>query len=169
VNAGASQTFTVAFKPGSTGAKTATISITSNGGNASVSATGTGTTVTPPAPGADVALAKLVVPAKITVRGSRSLEIDAFATTTAKEVDATVTLTTSPGAGVTVKIDHASVHEEVKARELKKFGFGAKITCTKRGTWPVAWTAKISAAQNSNPANDALTGTTQVTCSGQED
>lgn len=126
-----------------------------------VVSSGAGTT------GADVALTKLVVPDRITVNGSRSLEIDAYATTTAKEVDATVTLAASPGSGITVKLDHASVREEVKSNEQNKFEFGAKVTCNRRGTWPVAWTAKISAAQNSNSANDTLKGTTQVTCSGQ--
>lgn len=42
VAAAASQTFTLAFKPATTGAKTATVSISSNGGSGSVSATGTG-------------------------------------------------------------------------------------------------------------------------------
>jgi hypothetical protein len=166
VAAGASQTFTVAFKPATTGAKSATISITSDGGNGSVSASGTGTTTTPPPPGGDVALTKLVVPAKVSARSSKSLEIDAFATTTVKEVKATVNLAASPGSGVTVKMEHASVTETLKSERAKKLGFQARITCTKKGTWPVNWTAKISAAQNSDPANDTLTGTTQVTCNG---
>ena len=42
IAAGGSQTFTVAFNPGSTGAKTATISLTSNGGNAYCERNGTG-------------------------------------------------------------------------------------------------------------------------------
>ncbi|MDH4233108.1 MAG: choice-of-anchor D domain-containing protein, partial [Nitrospirota bacterium] len=42
VAAGGSQTFTMAFKPGSTGAKSTNVSITSNGGNATVSGAGTG-------------------------------------------------------------------------------------------------------------------------------
>jgi hypothetical protein len=149
-----------------TGPKSATISITSDGGNGSVSASGTGTTTTPPPPGGDVALTKLVVPAKVSARSSKSLEIDAFATTTVKEVKATVNLAASPGSGVTVKMEHASVTETLKSERAKKLGFQARITCTKKGTWPVNWTAKISAAQNSDPANDTLTGTTQVTCNG---
>jgi hypothetical protein len=152
----------LAFKPGTTGAKTATISITSDGGNGSVGATGTGTAVS-----ADyVGIAKLNAPKQITVRGSRSLEIDAYATTTAKKVDATVTLNAAAASGVKVRIDHASVTKEVKAKEQKKFAFDARITCTKKGTWPVTWTANISAPGYTGSADDAVTGTTQVTCTG---
>ena len=48
IAAGGTQTFTMAFKPGSTGAKSASISIASNGGNGSVSASGTGVAVAAP-------------------------------------------------------------------------------------------------------------------------
>ena len=42
INAGASQTFTVAFKPATSGAKSATITVASTAGNETVSASGTG-------------------------------------------------------------------------------------------------------------------------------
>ena len=45
INGGASQTFTLAFKPATAGAKSATISVASTAGNATVSATGTGVAV----------------------------------------------------------------------------------------------------------------------------
>jgi beta-lactam-binding protein with PASTA domain len=232
---GGSALLSVTFAPTTTGAKTATISITSDGGNGSVSASGTGTipnvtvpnvvgmtqaaasaaikgasltvgTVTTqssttvpagqvisqnPAAGAsvasgsavnlvvssgtggttqmgDVSLVKLTVPKQITARKGRTVEMDiiAEAMTTAREQDATVTLKAVPAAGVTVRIDHARQTEEIKARNSRprKFDFEPKLTCTQKGTWPVTWTATITAAQNSNPANDTMTGTTQVVC-----
>ncbi len=114
----------------------------------------------------DVSLVKMTAPTLSSIRDSRSVEVNAFGATTVREVDATVILTASAGDGVTVRIDHPRETEELKARETEKFEFDARITCLKRGTWPVTWTATISAAQNSNPANDTLTGTTQVTCTG---
>jgi hypothetical protein len=116
----------------------------------------------------DVSLVKLIVPTQITARKGRTVETDivAQAVTTVKEQDATVTLTASPAEGVKVRIEHASQTEEIKARDSrpKKFDFEPKITCTQKGTWPVVWTATVKAAQNSNPANDTMTGTTQVVC-----
>jgi hypothetical protein len=116
----------------------------------------------------DVSLVKLTVPKQITARKGRTVEMDiiAEAMTTAREQDATVTLKAVPAAGVTVRIDHARQTEEIKARNSRprKFDFEPKLTCTQKGTWPVTWTATITAAQNSNPANDTMTGTTQVVC-----
>lgn len=75
-------------------------------------------------------------------------------------------MTADPSAGVSVSIDHASDTEEIKASEdhPASFEFEAKIVCTKRGTWPINWTARISSAQNSDPANDVRTGMTMVVC-----
>ena len=237
IAAGTNATLSVTFAPATTGAKTATISITSNGGNGSISASGTGTTpnvtvpnvvgmtqaaastaitgasltvgtvttqssttvpagqvisqnpaaaasvasgssvnlvvssgtggtTTPPPSDGDVELTQLVAPPKIFIwnRSSKPLEIDAFATTTVEEMDATVNLTTSSSNGVRVRIEKARLTKEVKASEQKKFAFRPTITCTKKGTWPVTWTATIKAAQDSDPANNILTGTTQVIC-----
>lgn len=123
----------------------------------------------PPVSGSDdVNLVNLTVPAQVTAWVGRSSEVDihAYATTTALETLATVTLTADPSAGVSVSIDHASDTEEIKASEdhPASFEFEAKIVCTKRGTWPINWTARISSAQNSDPANDVRTGMTMVVC-----
>jgi hypothetical protein len=116
----------------------------------------------------DVSLVKLTVPTQITARNSRTVEADiiAAAVTTAREQKATVTLTAASAAGVRVRIDHTSQTEEIKARSTspERFDFESKLTCTQKGTWPVTWTATIKAAQNSNAANDTMTGTTQVVC-----
>jgi hypothetical protein len=116
----------------------------------------------------DVSLTKLTVPKQITARKGQTVEmyIIAEAVTTVKELDATVTLTTAPAEGVKVRIEHASQTEEIKARSThpKTFDFESKVTCTQKGTWPVTWTATIKAARDSNPANNTLTGTTQVIC-----
>ena len=232
---GGSALLSVTFAPATTGAKTASISITSDGGNGSVSASGTGTTpnvtvpnvvgmtqaaastaitgasltvgtvttqssATVPAgqvisqnPAAaasvasgsavnlvvssgagdttqvgDVSLVNLTAPTQITARKGRTVEMDiiAKAITTAKEQKARVTLTAASGPEVKVRIEDASSTEEIKARDSRptKFEFEPRLTCTQKGTWPVTWTATINAAQNSNPANDTMTVTTQVVC-----
>ena len=233
---GGSAALSVTFAPiAPAGAKSATISITSDGGNGSVSASGTATTpnvtvpnvvgmtqaaastaitgasltvgtVTTqssttvpagqvisqnPAAGAsvasgsavnlvvssgtggttqvaDVSLVNLTAPTQITARKGRTVEMDiiAKAITTAKEQKARVTLTAASGPEVKVRIEDASSTEEIKARDSRptKFEFEPRLTCTQKGTWPVTWTATINAAQNSNPANDTMTVTTQVVC-----
>jgi hypothetical protein len=103
------------------------------------------------------------------VSGSRFLEIDAYATTTARELDATVTLTASYSPGIGIRISPASLTREIEAGHTNKFAFGSRITCVRSGVWPVTWTAKVSAARNSNPANDIITGTTQVVCAAGGD
>jgi hypothetical protein len=182
IAAGANVTLTVTYTPTIAGADTgSTINITSNGGNATVSLTGSA--VQQPTTGTgDVALVKLNVPSKITAKVGKVLNIHvlAGATTTAKQAKATATLAASAG-GVTVTIDHPSTTEELKSGETRRLmifaktretggsktlEFEAKISCTQTGIWPITWTAQISADENSNPANDTLTGTTQVVCSG---
>ncbi len=115
--------------------------------------------------GGDVSLVRLMAPGRISLNSSRSVQIDAIGTSTVKQ-DATVALAAAPGAGVTVSIEHPSIHEDIGARHNQNFEFDARISCTKKGTWPVVWTATISAAQNTNTSNDTKTVTTQVTCSG---
>ena len=51
----------------------------------------------------------------------------------------------------------------------KRFRFETEIVCTKRGTWPITWTARINSSTNSNTANDVLKRTTKVTCSRESD
>ncbi len=238
IAAGGTAALSVTFAPVTAGAKSAAINITSDGGSASVSATGTGSQPTIAVPNVvgmtqaaattaitgvgltvgtvttqssstvaagnvisqnptagssvasgssvslvvssgltvvggsdDVALVNLTLPEQVTAHIGRSSEvkIHAYATTTARETLATVTLTADPSASVSVSVDHASDTEEIKASEDKpeSFEFAARIVCTQRGTWPITWTAKISSAQNSDPANDALTSTTQVVCTGK--
>ncbi len=167
INAGASATLTVTYAPTVAGTDPgSTINITSNGGNASINLTGSA--VQPPATGTgDVALVKLTVPSKITAKvgEARDYHVSAGATTTSKKIKATVTLQAAAD-NVKVTLNSARKTEDLKATETRKFEFEAKISCTKSGTWPITWTAQIAAPSNSNPANDTITGTTQVVCSG---
>jgi len=168
IAAGANATLTVTYSPAVVGTDTGSITITSDGGNATVNLAGSA--VQQPSPGtSDVALVNLSVPSKVTVKVGQTLDLHvlAGATTTNNEVDATVTLNAASDSRVKASIDHYSLTEEIKsdATDPKKFEFEAKISCTKKGTWPVTWTAKINAASNSNTNNDTLKGTTQVTCS----
>ncbi|MBI5675514.1 MAG: choice-of-anchor D domain-containing protein [Nitrospirae bacterium] len=164
INGGASQTFTVAFRPATSGAKSATISVTSTAGNASVSASGSGVT----AGADDVALVKLSAPSTINTSVGRKYEtkIIAQATTTVKETEATVTLTTVYPSGLQVRIEHPSRTKDLHANdsEPKKFEFESEIVCAKKGIWPITWTATIRSETNSNLLNDVLTRKTQVTC-----
>ena len=168
IAAGSSATLTVTYAPTVVGTDTgATINITSDGGSATVTLAGTAVQQTQTETG-DVALVKLSVPSAVTVKVGQALGINvlAGATTTNNEADASVTLNTASDSRVTVSLDHTSVTKEIESGTTtpQTFGFGAKISCTKKGTWPVTWTAKISAASNSNTSNDTLKGTTLVTC-----
>ena len=84
-----------------------------------------------------------------------------------KEQLATVSLKAASPAGVNVQIDQASITKEVETDGdddgVTRFVFNATIYGTQKGRWAVNWTAIITAAQNSNAANDVLTATTQVT------
>jgi hypothetical protein len=167
IAAGASATLTVTYAPIVVGTDPgSTINITSNGGNASINLTGSA--VQPPATGTgDVALAGLNVPEKITAEVGEPLDVHLFArgTTTSKETKATVTLQ-AVADSLNVRLNNTSKTEDLKATETRRFEFEAKISCTKSGTWPITWTAQITAPSNSNPSNDTITGTTQVVCSG---
>ncbi|MCL5022361.1 MAG: choice-of-anchor D domain-containing protein [Nitrospirae bacterium] len=194
IEAGASATLTVTYSPTAAVTDSGSLTITSDGGSATVTLSGSGVTA---GSGSDVSLVKLLVPGKAggRVGGTSELKLVAYATSTAKE-EATVTLTAAAGEGVTVNIEHPSITEEVSAQtqdgspdrrrrsgldsrvarsddrrsgdrdtQGTKFAFEAKVVCTKSGTWPITWTATISADQNSNLTNDTLTGTTTVVCS----
>jgi hypothetical protein len=84
---------------------------------------------------------------------------------------ATVALKASPAAGVKVQIEKASITKELDTGddddgdddEVTKFVFNAKIFGMTKGRWAVNWKATITSPQNSNAANDVLTGATQVT------
>jgi hypothetical protein len=81
-----------------------------------------------------------------------------------KEQLATVSLKAAVPAGVSVQIDQSSITKEVEpGAEVARFVFNTTIYGTQKGRWAVNWTATITAAQNSNVANDTLTGSTQVT------
>ncbi len=122
----------------------------------------------------DVGLFKLIVPEKIPIpkkkdTGQRVITVLAQATGITEEVMATVALTAEDGAGVMVTIEPASITQPIEPSvegeiEATRFGFKATIVCVQEGAWAVNWTATISAAQNSNPANDVLMGTSQVIC-----
>ena len=166
IAAGANATLTVTYSPTVVGTDSgATLDITSNGGNASVSLTGNAVQQS----AGDVALVKLRVPQTITekVGEKADMNVIAEATTTANFARATVTLTASASEGVGVRIDENRRSKDLRAIDTdpKRFKFETKITCTKPGTWPVTWTARINSSKNSDTANDVLIRTTQVTCS----
>ena len=80
---------------------------------------------------------------------------------------ATVSLAATFPAGINVQIDPASITKEVGTDgddddAVTRFVFDATIYGTQKGRWAVNWKATISAPQNSNAANDVVTGTTQV-------
>ena len=122
----------------------------------------------------DVGLLKLVDPKQIVIAnksktGRRVINVLAKAIGASEEVLATVTLTAKAGAGIMVTIDPASISKEIEVSEegeieAERFGFKATIVCIEKGAWGVNWTATISAAENSNPENDTLTGTSKVIC-----
>jgi hypothetical protein len=169
IAAGASATLTVTYTPTAVGTNTGTININSNGGNAAVSLTGNAVAQASNGSG-DVALVKLTVPSSVSVRVGESFDMSAIAqaTNTRGTVGATVTLNAAANSNVSVSIGDTSLTEDLKSgiNNAQNFNFDAKISCSRAGTWPVTWTARISAARNSNTSNDTLTGTTQVTCSG---
>ncbi|MDH4232706.1 MAG: choice-of-anchor D domain-containing protein, partial [Nitrospirota bacterium] len=164
VAAGASAALSVTYSPAAVGSDTGSIDITSDGGNATIGLSGTATAVS----AGDVGLVKLTVPAEIRswVNSRREIDVLAYAFATVDDTSATVVLTAAAAEGVSVRIDDASESEKMDADQQKKFDYEVKILCTKRGTWPITWAANISAAPNSEPSNDILTGTTQVVCSG---
>ena len=171
IAAGGSATLTVTYAPTVVGTEpVSAITITSNGGNATVSLAGTALQQPTTGGTGDIALVALSVPIQITekMRERSDIHIRAEATATVKDANATVALTAAAADGVKVSIASPKRTGVIKAggSDPKEFEFEAKISCIKRGTWPITWTAKISAAGNSNPANDTLTATTQVTCSG---
>jgi len=141
------------------------IAITSDGGNASVGLTGSAVQQS----AGDVALTRLRVPGTMTARVGREfgMDVTAEATTTSDTANATVTLTAAAPDGIRVSIDHSSLAREMHAADSdpRNFRFETEIVCTKRGTWPITWTATINSTENGNTANDVLKRTTQVTCS----
>ena len=124
----------------------------------------------------DVSLKKLVGPKQIVIAnkkaaGTRVVNVLAEATGITEPVMATVTLTAEAGAGVMVTIEPASITKEIGPEvsedgeiEAESFGFKATAVCAEEGTWAVNWTATISAAQDSDPANNTQTGALQVVC-----
>ena len=77
---------------------------------------------------------------------------------------ATVSLKAASPDGVNVQIAQSSITKEVDTDgdDVTSFVFNATTYGTQKGRWAVNWTATITAPQNSNAANDALTATTQV-------
>jgi hypothetical protein len=168
IAAGSNVTLNVAYSPTVAGADPgATISITSDGGNAVVNLSGNAVQQS----AGDVALVKLKLPKTIRAKVGRKYEtgIEAEATTTLSETRATITLAAVYPASLNVIITPTSRTENLSAvgRRPKKFEFEGEIVCNEQGTWPVTWTATINSEKNSDPANDVLTGITQVTCSSR--
>jgi len=117
----------------------------------------------------DVGLKKLIVPNNMAMKvgqrdRDRLINVQARVFSFDEDVMATVTLTAAPGAGVSVGINPASITKEMDEYGVTVFQVRADIACRQAGTLAINWTAKISSAQNSNPANDVATDTTKVVC-----
>ena len=112
-------------------------------------------------------LNKLIVPKNVSVKrgDTRGRIVNILVEAIGTEQTATVTLTATSGSGVMVKIDPASITKEIDADfegETTRFGFNVTIIGLLKGEWTINWTATVSGPQDSNPANDVLTGNTKV-------
>lgn len=126
--------------------------------------------------GGDVGLMKLIDPKKIVIAKksgatTRVVNVLADATGITEPVMGTVTLTAEAGAGIMVTIEPASITKEIGSEvsedgkiEAESFGFKANVVCAEEGTWAINWTATVTSAQDSDPANDTLNSTSQVIC-----
>ncbi|MDH5544143.1 MAG: PKD domain-containing protein [Gammaproteobacteria bacterium] len=137
------------------------LTVTDNEGAAD--SAGTTAIVTPLA---DVFLSKLQAPKTIktstTRTASRSVVTIAGGTTMAQDAD--VSLSADVTGPVVVTIAQNTVTDVVTPGSSTRFRFGVEVSCTGSGTGNIDWTATISAAEDSDTANDTLTGSTSVSC-----
>jgi len=138
-----SQTFTVAFKPTTTGAKSASIGITSNGGSGSVSASGTG-----------VAPSISVLPASLTF---------ASQTTGTTSAGQTVTITNAGTASLTVNgLTNSNATDFVVTSPAIPFSVGAGLS----QTFTVAFAPATAGAKSATITIGSNAGSASVGASG---
>jgi PKD repeat protein len=121
--------------------------------------------------GADVFLKRLRVSGRVDGRPGRTMSqrVMAIGDGDTLAQDATVRLTVMSPAGVTVAVNPASRTKMVSPEDgATRYKFRTDITCDAPGTYVLEWTAMITAAENSDPGNDILTGTTSVRCKGKQ-
>ena len=149
------------------GTTTVTFSATDNCG---VTTTATSSvTVQLEAGGADVFLTRLQVPDRVNARTGRTVSriITVRGDGDTITQDATVVLSVAAPAGVEAVVTPDAVTESVSpGRRTTRFRFRSDIICMAPVAGVVTWTATINAAQNGDPGNDTLEGTTQVRCGG---
>ncbi|MCU7937090.1 MAG: PKD domain-containing protein, partial [Candidatus Thiodiazotropha sp. (ex Dulcina madagascariensis)] len=150
------------------------VTLTVMDGEGAMDSDATTATISPVSTGADVYLSELWAPESVKIKTGKkkSLEIVALGSGTAIRQHATVTLSvTNPSSGLIVAIEDASITKRVRPskRRSKQFEFEVDLTCKEAGTYTLAWSATISADQNSDPSNDTLTGVTSVRCKADSD
>jgi PKD repeat protein len=121
--------------------------------------------------GADVFLKRLRVSGRVDGRPGRTMSqrVMAIGDGDTLAQDATVRLTVMSPAGVTVAVNPAFRTKMVSPEDgATRYKFRTDITCDAPGTYVLEWTAMITAAENSDPGNDTLTGTTSVRCKGKQ-
>ena len=142
-----------------------TLEVTDDAG-AMVSAMTTAT-IAPDGTRADVVLTGLKTPNNVQVGmgNTASRVVNAQGDGTAIAQEATVSLSVLAPAGVSARIDPASLTRLVSPKGgATKFRFKADISCDAPGNYMLEWTATIAAEQNSDVGNDTLTDTTSVRC-----
>ncbi len=112
----------------------------------------------------EVSLTRLIIPQKIlaTTGKALTLHVRAIATSKFYKGPVTITLKAVPVSGVKVAITPADVTEELN--KSTNFCFSSTIICTKSGTWPIKWTAKIGSSKVGNNAKNVLTAITHLDC-----
>ena len=130
--------------------------------------------VSPVATGdADVFLLDLESPSdlELEIGESKSKEIEVEGDGDTIMQDATVSLSVTSLAGVSVDIYQQAITKTVSPNddETTEYEFQASITCHATGSYDLAWSATISAAENNDIGNDTLTGSTRVSCEESDD
>lgn len=117
---------------------------------------------------ADVWVTRMKVPKKVNgkVEGTRTKAVTVRADgDTTQEATVTLSVMNAPG-NVTVAVTPASITQVVEPGkpETQFRSFTVSFDCTAVGSGVVTLEASIEAAQNADPTNDILTGTSSVTC-----